>query len=97
MDKIANWQNGMTSDLARCTVDGVTNGANAVERNNLAGKPISNFFKDTAKKVYNSNKWLKIFGGTMLALTAVTLIATLVIGKKSKTEKQAEEQQKTNG
>lgn len=97
MEKVANWQNNMTSELSRCTVDGVTNGANAVERNNLAGKPISAMIKDIAKKTYNSNKWLKIFGGTMLALTAVTLIATLMIGRKGKTEKEAEAKQKANG
>ncbi len=97
MDKVANWQNGITPELSRCTVDGVTNGANAVERNNLAGKPVGNMIKDIAKKTYNSNKWLKIFGITMIALTAVTITATLLLGRKSKVEKEAEVQQKANG
>ncbi len=97
MAKVANWQNGMTSELSRRTVDGVTNAANAVERNNLAGKPIRTLIQDVAKQAYNSNKWLKIFGGSMLALTAVTLVAGLAIGRKGKTEKQVEQESKVNG
>lgn len=97
MSKVANWQNGMTSELSRRTVDGVTNGANAVERNNLAGKPIKSLIQDVAKQKYNSNKWFKIFGGTMIALTAVTLLAGLAIGRKGKTEKQVEAESKVNG
>ena len=87
----------MTSELSRRTVDGVTNAANAVERNNLAGKPIRTLIQDVAKQAYNSNKWLKIFGGSMLALTAVTLVAGLAIGRKGKTEKQVEQESKVNG
>lgn len=97
MNKVANWQNGMTTELSRRTVDGVTNAANAVERNNLAGKPIKTLIEDVAKQTYNSQKWLKIFGGAMLALTAVTLLAGLAIGRKGKTEKQVEEESKVNG
>ena len=97
MNKVANWQNGITPELSRCTVDGITNGANAVERNNLAGKPIRSLIQDVAKQKYNSNKWLKIFGGTMIALTAVTLLAGLAIGRKGKTEKQVEAESKING
>lgn len=94
MGKVANWKNGMTPELSRCVVDAATDGANAIERNNLAGKPISSLVQDVAKQTYNSNKWLKIFGGTMVALTAVTLIAGLAIGRKSKIEKQLEQESK---
>lgn len=97
MSKIANWQNSMTPELSRRTVDGVTNAANAVERNNLAGKPIRSLIQDVAKQTYNSQKWLKIFGGAMLALTAITLIAGLAIGRKGKIEKQVEQESKVNG
>ncbi len=97
MNKVANWQNGMTTELSRRTVDGVTNAANAVERNNLAGKPIRTLIEDVAKQTYNSQKWLKIFGGAMVALTAVTLLAGLAIGRKGKTEKQVEKESKVNG
>ena len=92
--KVANWQNGMTPELSRCVVDAATNGANAIERNNLAGKPVSELVRDVAKQTYNSNKWLKIFGGTMIALTAVTLVAGLAVGRKSKIEKQLEQEGK---
>lgn len=94
MSKVANWQNGMTPELSRCVVDATTKGANAIERNNLAGKPVSELVRDVAKQTYNSNKWLKIFGGTMIALTAVTLVAGLAIGRKSKIEKQLEQEGK---
>ena len=94
MSKVASWQNGMTPELSRRVVEGATQGANAIERNNLAGKPIKTLVQDVAKQTYNSNKWLKIFGGTMVALTAVTLIAGLAIGRKSKIEKQLEQEGK---
>lgn len=94
MSKVANWQNSMTPELARRTVDGVTNSANAIERNNLAGKPIKTLVQDVARQTYNSQKWLKIFGGVMAGLTAVTLVAGLAIGRKGKMEKQVEEESK---
>lgn len=97
MDKVANWQNNMTQALSKCTVDGVTGGVNAVEKNNLAGKPIKGLIQDVAKQTYNSKKWFKIFGGAMLALTAVTIITGLALGRKGKTEKQVEQESKING
>lgn len=68
--------------------------ANPIQRNNLVGKPVRGAVADIAKQTYNSHKWLKIFGGTMAVLTAVTLIAGLAIGRKGKMEKQAEEESK---
>ncbi len=97
MDKVANWRNGMTPELSRCTVNGATESANAVERANLAGKPVKNMVQDAAKQAYNSRKWLKIFGGAMLVLTGITLAAGLAIGKKGKTEKEVEAESKLNG
>ena len=98
MTKVANWQNGMTPELSRRVVDGATNSANAIQRNNIVGKPFKSLVQDVAKQTYNSKKWLKIFGGTMAALTAVTLIAGLAIGRKTKVEKQLEEEsKKVNG
>ncbi len=94
MNKVANWQNGMTKDLSRRTVTGITNSANAVERNNIAGKPIKNLIQDVAKQTYNSQKWLKIFGTTFAALTVITLALGLTFGRKSKMEKQIEEESK---
>ena len=98
--KIANWQNTITPDLSRRVSEGMENASgvsNAVERNNLVGKPIQTMVQDIAKQTYNSKKWLHIFGGTMLALTAVTLIAGLAIGRKGETEKQVEAESRQNG
>ncbi len=97
MDKVANWKNNITVNLSRKTVDAATDSANAVERNNLVGKPIKSLLQDVAKQKYNSNKWLKIFGTTFAILTAVTLGAGLLIGRKGKIEKQAEAESKVNG
>lgn len=103
---IANWQNDKginpTIKVNNYCRDGIKRAkrvaqdlaANPTQRNNLVGKPVRGAVADIAKQTYNSHKWLKIFGGTMAVLTAVTLIAGLVIGRKSKMEKQAEEESK---
>ena len=97
MDKIVNWQNNMTPDLSHRVISGSSVGSGAAERSSLTGKPISDMFKDYAKQAYNSKKWFKIFGIALLSITAVTLAAGLTFGKKSKMEKQAEEEKKVNG
>ena len=61
------------------------------------GKQIINYFKDAADKSFNSKQWLKIWGVSFLAITAVTMISTLFIGKKGKMEKQVEQELKLNG
>ncbi len=97
MQKIANWQNTITPELSRRVIDTATNSANAAERNNLAGKPIKAMMQDAAKQIYNSNKWFKIWMGASIAIVAATITAGLLIGRKGKTEKEVEEQNKTNG
>ena len=98
MGKVANWGNGMTSDLGRRVVSGSTNSQNGKERANIVASEITEAIKKTANKTYNTNKWFKIFGISLAALTAVTLTATLLIGRKGKMEKQVEEEsKKVNG
>ncbi len=97
MKKVANWQSDMTPELSRRTVTTATHSMNGVERSNLAGKPMNEFLSEAAEQVFNSRKWLKIFGGIMIAVTAATLIIGLTFGRKSKAEKQAEEESKING
>lgn len=97
MNKIANWRNSITPDLANHVVTGATDSANAIERNNIAGKPITSMIQDIAKQTYNSRKWLKIFGISLAAITTITLVAGLTFGKKGKMEKQVEEESKVNG
>ena len=67
------------------------------EMNTLVGSTIKNTIQDTAKNITNSRKWLKISGIGLAVVTAATLIATLAIGRKGKTEKQVEESNKVNG
>lgn len=96
---IANWRNGMKPELAeRVLENGVEQSANAVQRNNIVGKPVDSLFQEVAKRTYNSQKWMKIFGGTMAVLTIATLLIGLTLGRKSKMEKQVEaESSKVNG
>lgn len=97
MDKIANWTNSVTQDLSRRVVTGSSNSANAVERNSLSGKPINALIQDIAKNTYNSQKWLKIFGTALAVITVATLAIGLTFGRKTKMEKQVEEESKVNG
>lgn len=98
MGKVANWGNGMTSDLGRRVVGGATGSQNGKERANIVASEITEAIKKTANKTYNTNKWFKIFGISLAALTAVTLTAGLLIGRKGKMEKQVEEEsKKVNG
>ena len=94
---VANWRNGMTPELSRRTIESVEQSANAIEKNGLVGKSVQEFMKDAAKNRLNSNKWMKIFGGAMIALTLVTVGATFAVGRKGKTEKQIESGKKVNG
>ncbi len=97
MDRLVNWRNEMTPDLSRA-VSGSSNAAsNATQRSALSGKPITDWIKESAKNIYTSRKWLKIFGGAMIVIAAVTIAAGLILGRKSKMEKQAEKEIKANG
>ncbi|MCD7780329.1 MAG: hypothetical protein LUH05_06625 [Candidatus Gastranaerophilales bacterium] len=93
-EKVANWKNDMTPELERRVTDGITDGKDAVERNNLSGKQIKSWFQQEAKNTYNSRKWLKIFGGAMAALAAATLITDVIISKKHKAANEAETEKK---
>lgn len=102
MLKVANWENDMTTDLARRMVkepaewlDKVS--LNGQQRANSVASEITSAIKRTANNKYNSNKWLKIFGISFAALTAVTLTAGLLIGRKGEIEKQVEKESKVNG
>ena len=61
------------------------------------GKQMIGYFKDVADNAFNSRKWKMIFGGAMLAITAVTVASTFFIGRKGKMEKQVEQELKLNG
>lgn len=95
---ILNWRNDMTPGLGRRVLDGNGNtNPDFLTKNALTGKSTKSLIQENAKKYYNSQIWLRIFGGSFAALAAVTLIAGLAIGKKTKVEKQAEQESKING
>ena len=93
---VGNWQNTITPDLARRTVTGVIANPDAENRNSVIGNTMKDTFKRICDKAYNSKKWMKMFGGVMIGLTAATLIAGLFIGRKGKIEKQAETEKRNN-
>lgn len=97
---ILNWKNDMTPGLERRVVDGINNGntnPDFLTKNALTGKSTKSLIQENAKKYYNSQKWLRIFGGSLAVLATVTLVAGLAIGRKTKVEKQAEQESKING
>ncbi len=96
-EKVVNWVNGITPELSRRTQGEAAQSADAVARNSLVGKSVLDFAKDAAAKRLRSDKWLKIFGGGMIVLTAATIAATFAIGRKSKAEKELEAENKVNG
>ena len=61
------------------------------------GKQMIKYFQDVADSAFNSKKWKLIFGGVMLAVTAITVASTFFIGRKGKMEKQVEQELKLNG
>lgn len=67
------------------------------ERSDLVGSAVSDTLTKCADKTYNTNKWLKIFGISLAAVTAATLLIGLTFGRKSKMEKQVEKENKING
>ena len=97
MDKLINWKNDITPDLSRAISENSSVASNATERSALSGKPITDWIKESAKDLYTSRKWLKIFGGAMIAITVITLTVGLILGRKSKIEKQVEAESKANG
>ena len=94
--KVINADNGIVTENARCHLGGTTKPMYE-EMNTLVGSTIKKTIQDTAKNITNSRKWLKISGIGLAVVTAATLIATLAIGRKGKTEKQVEESNKVNG
>lgn len=96
---IANWKNEMTSALSYRVLDSdkVTSSLNGTKRANTVASEMTDAIKKVATKKYNTNKWLKIFGLSFAALTAVTLVAGLFFGRKGDVEKQVEKESKVNG
>ncbi len=96
---ISNWKNDMTSALSYRVLDGdrATSSLNGTERANTVASEITDAIQKVATKKYNTNKWLKIFGISLAALTAVTLVAGLFFGRKGDVEKQVEKESKVNG
>ena len=60
--------------------------ANLFYRDLYAGPQLESILKKTASSAYNSKKWLKMFGGSMLALVGITLFTQTLFGKISEKE-----------
>lgn len=54
----------------------------ACKRFDLLGKATSDFFHDTVKQMYNSNKWMKTFAPILAGTFALTVAAQFFFGKK---------------
>lgn len=94
---VVNWKNNMRPDLAsRILKDIEEQSLNAARRNGLTGKNLTDMLAETAQSKYNSKQWMLLFGGIMAGLTAVTLAAGLMLGRKDKVEKQAEIESRNN-
>ena len=94
--KVINFNEGIVTEHARAKLGDAIE-STGPERQALVGENISNALRDTARNMVNSRKWLKMTGIGLAVVTAATLIATLAIGRKGKTEKQVEESNKVNG
>lgn len=95
MTRVVNYKNTTKPVFSQFVTSGKTSAEFGTD---LVGKKMTDFFQETARKTYNSKTWFKIFGGSFAALTAITLIAGLAIGRKGKMEKQVEaESKKVNG
>ena len=53
----------------------------AKERTNMVGAPIDEAFTNTIKQLYNTNKWLKLFGGIGAGLLAFTIVSQFMFGR----------------
>ena len=96
IENVINRDNGIVIENSRCHLGKVQDPLYE-QLNTTVGSSLKNTLQDTAKNMLNSRKWLKIAGGSFAVLTAATLIATLAVGRKGKTEKQVEESNKVNG
>lgn len=98
IETVANCENSVTPKLtgyvhsAKKAAD-----QNFTIQNNLIGSTMTDAIQKRAKNMYNTNKWLKIFGISFAVISAATLIAGLAFGKKSKMEKEAEKKLEKNG
>ena len=96
-EKVVNWENPMKSSFADYLLDEATHSPNATERSNLVGSTVKDTIQGCARKMKNTKFWTKMFGISLAVITAATLIIGLTFGRKSKMEKQAEQESKING
>ncbi len=55
-------------------------------RDSLVGPRMDNLFRETASNIYNSSKWLKMFGTASLVLVGITLLAQTFFGRLNEKE-----------
>lgn len=81
IDKIADWQYWYKNShvLRRATRD-----MNVTERHLLVGSTVTDMVRNTGESLYNTNRWLRMFGLGAVALAAVTLAVQPFFGKIDK-------------
>lgn len=81
IDKIANWEYWYKKAHK---LDGTTGSLDGLKRHLLVASTNVDMVKQTASSLYNTNKWLKMFGGGFMGLVGVTLVSELFLGKMKK-------------
>ncbi len=84
-DTLANLGNFSYPHAEKVTTLGVSGGGGDIlVRDSLAGPRIDRVVRETASEVFNTSKWLKMFGGATAALIGVTLLAEVFFGNLKK-------------
>lgn len=71
----------MTSDEAKNEKIIIDSVKDALTRDSLLGKRVSNAVREYASETYNSSTWFRKFGGMSLALVGVTLLSQVFFGR----------------
>lgn len=83
IDKIANWESWYRPAHLLDEAEKTTS-IDSVKRHLLNGSSPANMIKQTARNAFNTDKWIKMFGGAFVGLVGVTLISELFFGKIKK-------------
>lgn len=81
-DTLSNLGNFVYPHADKVTLKNVPGGGGDIlVRDSLAGPRIDKVVRETASQVYNTSKWLKMFGGAAAALVGITLLSETFFGR----------------